>query len=123
MLPLSPEQRLRAFLILCNLCVIFYAILNLAYVSVDPLGKNLFIFGKKSKNIARQTRPFLSSVSEILVDDYVFKIVLFGIKKMRLDPFSLQAKAIWQRIYSCQLVWGFFVPSVVCYCSVIPNYS
>lgn len=85
----------------------------MAYVSVDPLGKNLFIFGEKSKNIARQTRPFLSSVSEILVDDCVFKIVLFGIKKMRLDSFSLQAKAIWQRIHSCQLVWSFFVLSVV----------
>lgn len=76
-----------------NLGVIFYAILNSAHVSIDPLGKKLFIFGEKSKNITRQTRLFLSSVSEILVDDYVFKIVLFEIKT-RLDPFCLQAKAI-----------------------------
>lgn len=60
----------------------------MAHISADPLGRKLFIFGEKSKNITRKTRRFLSSVSEILVGDYVFKIVLFEIKA-RLDPFSL----------------------------------
>lgn len=116
----------------CTICMLYfmyfilYLCYILAYVSVDPIGKNVFLFGEKSKNITRQTRLLLSSVSEILVDDYIFKIVLFGIEKTGLDPFSFQAKAIWQRIslYLCHSWFGVFCSvSWVCYCSVILNYS